>query len=157
MTELEKISLEDGEHSSERLRNWLGKRVLAIHNIDQLSDSQSTLQLVPTDLSDPNLYAISHRWNTAAHDDTVNCQVIINELGQTYYWDAAVQKGWFRWIRELGKENRDRMVWMDQICIPQKNSDFKMSQITLMGQLFSDATTVICGYNCAEIGEDNES
>ncbi len=156
--ELEQISLDDGEQSSERLKNWLGKRVLAIHNIDQLSDSQSTLQLFPTDLSDPNLCAISHRWNIAAQDGKVDCKVIINELGQTYHWRAPIQKGCFQWIRELGRENKDRVVWMDQICIPQKTAnDFKSSQISLMGQLFSDATTVICGYNCAEIGEDSAS
>eukprot|EP01040_Poterioochromonas_malhamensis_P004742 gene4742-5088_t len=159
-----RISLDDVKQSSERLKNWIGKRVLAIHNIDELSDSQSTLRLFPTELSDSNLCAISHRWNVATrnrHRKIVNCEIIIkdDQTGQTvtYHWDAVIQDGCFQWIRELGKENRDRVVWMDQICIPQNSTDFKNSQITFMGQLYSDATTVICGYNCAEVGEDSES
>ncbi len=142
---------------------WLGKRVLTIHNIDQLVDLQSELQLFPTELDDSNLFALSHLWDSSrknAAKKVVTCFVHVQDDEDQiilYRWDAVIQEGCFEWIREIGKDHPEGVVWMDQICLPQNNFSLINSQINFMGELFSEATTVICGYNCAEIGEDESS
>ena len=67
--------------------------------------------------------------------------------GECYYWFATVEYGVHVNLNAIPL-HRGGAVWMDQICIPQHSRIFKPTQIQTMGELYINATSVICGPNC---------
>eukprot|EP00735_Rhodelphis_limneticus_P011915 TRINITY_DN5080_c0_g1::TRINITY_DN5080_c0_g1_i1::g.24836::m.24836 TRINITY_DN5080_c0_g1::TRINITY_DN5080_c0_g1_i1::g.24836 ORF type:complete len:516 (-),score=108.72,HET/PF06985.6/3.3e-09,HET/PF06985.6/4.4e+02 TRINITY_DN5080_c0_g1_i1:67-1614(-) len=128
----------------------VGERILTLRKV-----SPDRVILAPTDFN-PKLYAISHRWNVGLLSHPAQCVVVIPERKQCYHWTATVQPGCHEYLQKIFDYDQQAQIWMDQLCIPQKVEKFKNSQVSFMGKLYSVATTVISGSNCATTEFDSE-
>lgn len=82
--------------------------------------------------------AVSHAWGSETVTSAVEIQDTDHQLFQlpiTPNLEIA--------LKQFRRPHDTRLLWIDQICINQVNAAEKSAQVVLMGQIFSNATTVL--------------
>lgn len=124
----------------------IGNRILAMKDFPGCN----VAVLVPREIAG-DLMAISHRWDSAKMTYKLLCIVDIGD-NTCYYWRSLVEFGLDKALLQI-PDSRGRL-WMDQLCIPQHVDSFKGSQIQFMGQLYTNAISVISGSNAVSSSID---
>ncbi|KAK4864329.1 hypothetical protein LT330_009856 [Penicillium expansum] len=88
----------------------------------------------------PDFEALSYTWGSCSEERTI----FVN--GQCFPVTPNLEEA----LLHLRQSHRARVVWIDAICIDQKNHSEKTFQIPLMGDIYSTASQVI-----AWLGESN--
>ncbi|KGO57237.1 Heterokaryon incompatibility [Penicillium expansum] len=88
----------------------------------------------------PDFEALSYTWGNCSEERTI----FVN--GQSFPVTPNLEEA----LRHLRQSHRARVVWIDAICIDQKNHSEKTFQIPLMGDIYSTASQII-----AWLGESN--
>ncbi|KAL8377643.1 hypothetical protein RB595_008368 [Gaeumannomyces hyphopodioides] len=90
--------------------------------------------------------ALSWSWGTREH----RYQVLIRKDDERYEKMASPDLVWA--LRFLRHPNRDRVLWIDALCIDQGNVEEKNHQVQMMSQIYSYASSV-----CVWLGLDDLS
>lgn len=91
----------------------------------------------------PSYEALSYVWGPQDNQVHLYCQAQILEIGLNLY--AALSR--------LRRTNRERILWVDKICICQDDLDERGHQVSLMSDIFSFASSVIVWLGEAEAGD----
>lgn len=111
-----------------------GIRILELLRFD-LSKGQLRGRLIPTRLSHrPNFSAISYAWGNGS----LNKSILLAED-----FSQPITETLFNGLKELSSSVNNMRVWVDSICINQKDQDEKAQQIRLMGRIYSQACQVV--------------
>ncbi len=93
-----------------------------------------TLSLYPASLQDkPNYEALSYTWGDSKKRKEIRCN------GQS----ATVPKNLYTALQNLRLPERHRTLWVDAICINQRDNSEKSSQIRIMPHIYQMAQTVL--------------
>jgi Heterokaryon incompatibility protein (HET) len=84
-------------------------------------------------LSKPAYEALSYVWGPQDHQFDLFCEGYSLKIGSNLH--AA--------LCHVRRTNRERILWIDRICICQEDIEERGHQVSLMGQIFSIATSVI--------------
>jgi len=96
-------------------------------------------------LGDPPPYqALSYTWGKAE-----NLILITVDLRQ-----AEVTQNLFCALKDIRKENEDVVLWVDAICINQKDDKEKSEQVQQMREIYSKASNTIAFLGLGWIGSD---
>lgn len=81
--------------------------------------------------------ALSYRWTPARSGKRILFNQRVIEIGQNLFdfLVAYLTQAW-------GKTRRERMLWIDQICIDQANIEERNSQVSVMNQIYKQAGRV---------------
>ncbi|KAI8937488.1 hypothetical protein NX059_005206 [Plenodomus lindquistii] len=85
---------------------------------------------------EPEYDALSHVWGTEAGNAFVY-------TGVDWRQTVAITSNLDVAIRHLRDREECRTLWIDALCIDQSTLEEKSSQVTMMGKIFSPATSVI--------------
>ena len=100
----------------------------------EFTDGAIRVQLVEMNIQDPQSYeALSYTWDAQKADRDITCHD--HPLAITANCAAA--------LRRLRHTIRNRMLWIDAICIDQYSNSEKNQQVPLMGQIYTKASKVI--------------
>ncbi len=94
---------------------------------------QGTLVTIPLGSDDHQYTALSYCWGPPAKTNIVVCDG--QELPITASLHSALQR-----LRSLGFAT----IWADAICIDQSNERERGMQVQIMGQIYKQATRVVC-------------
>lgn len=110
----------------------------------KLNQSSIHCKIIPHRLSHPFLYfeALSYTWGDAADQVTIFCGDASNEL--------QVTRNCYNAMLHLRLEDSLRLIWIDAICIDQKNTSERTAQVRMMGSIYQAADQVV-----VYIGEEN--
>jgi hypothetical protein len=111
------------------------------------NDSVRILELQPGQLHDtlkarllevglsnePTFSALSYCWGTAQFDTLLECD------GEALYITNSLAAA----LNHLRNDTRPLIIWIDQVCINQRDSSERSCQVQLMGQIYSSAHEVI--------------
>ncbi|RYP14302.1 hypothetical protein DL765_006467 [Monosporascus sp. GIB2] len=114
-------------------------RLLTVHPGSRTDDIHIELQGTPVDLDDEHLVsyeALSYTWGS--EDDPV--MVKFGPGGRLRY---PVTRNLADALPYLRYPDRARTIWIDAICIDQKNDGEKSIQVAMMGEVFQKASRVI--------------
>ncbi|OAG07356.1 uncharacterized protein CC84DRAFT_1088440, partial [Paraphaeosphaeria sporulosa] len=81
----------------------------------------------------PSYEAVSYCWGEPNLSHTLVCD------GQ---WTLGITANVDTMLRTLRKQNKTRYLWIDAICLNQKDNEEKRVQVGLMGDIFSEAAKV---------------
>ena len=79
--------------------------------------------------------ALSYEWGLNEHKPERRIQVNHQQFN--------VKHNLYRALKEIRHESRDRVLWIDALCIDQDNTQEKNHQVGLMRQIYSSAQTVL--------------
>jgi hypothetical protein len=114
-------------------------RLLDLHPLsDASSDIRCTIQQVKLE-DKPNYKALSYAWG----NPNVTFPILVDE--KRYHVTANCHAALYR-LREMGEIS----MWIDAICINQKDNAEKSTQIPLMKDIYSSAGEVIVWLGCSE-------
>jgi hypothetical protein len=108
-----------------------------------------TLEVRSLEDSDLDYEAISYCWSQGIGDaieDTWDFEVQCDEVA------INVPQNLGRALRRLRYRDTQRRLWMDSVCIDQRNVEEKNCQVARMGQIFATATRVVVW-----LGEQDEN
>jgi hypothetical protein len=118
-------------------------RLLQIHAGDW--EANVTLTIAQTCLkAAPPYEAISYTWGDGNDLQRIICGS--DDQG------ILVTKNCESVLRRLRRSNEDRLVWVDAICIDQNSIEERNAQVTMMGQIYQEASRVII-----DIGEESSN
>jgi len=86
---------------------------------------------LPKDVGD--YAALSYTWGS----ERKLCEIIINEM------EMIVTKNAYLALRDLRYPDKDRILWIDALCIDQQNKEEQAKQVQQMGSIYSKAERVI--------------
>lgn len=98
-------------------------------------DGPIQCQFVVSSLSDPmpSFVAISYSWGNPAHTEEITVEST----------PFGVTQNVLIMLEHLRRSEEDKLVWIDAICIEQKNIDERNVQLRLMRKIYSMATSII--------------
>lgn len=79
--------------------------------------------------------ALSYTWGSASNVKSI-------KIGQELS-DFSVTSNCFDALRRLRYEKKTRLVWIDALCINQKDGDERIKQVRIMGKIYSQARRVV--------------
>ncbi|RYN24920.1 hypothetical protein AA0112_g8877 [Alternaria arborescens] len=93
------------------------------------------VKVVSTNLGDAvNTYeATSYTWGDPTITRIISCN------GRNF----AVTTNAYQYLRRLRLEDKDRLLWMDSICINQADDGEKAQQVPMMGDIYQRARRVV--------------
>jgi hypothetical protein len=92
----------------------------------------------------PVFTALSYAWGDASK------RTLVEVNGSTLSITSALDSA----LRHLRLPDRERRLWIDQICINQADDDEKASQVQLMRQIYSQAENTVAWLGEARNGSD---
>jgi hypothetical protein len=95
--------------------------------------------LVTTLASAPAYESLSYVWGDALNPVTIHLQAPESDI----YHEHAVTQNCFAALQRLRYEDRPRTMWIDALCIDQSNIPEQSHQITLMSDIYSQASGVV--------------
>ncbi|PVH81130.1 HET-domain-containing protein, partial [Cadophora sp. DSE1049] len=101
------------------------------------SDSDTivcSLQLADLDVETCVYNALSYEWGVEGNSF---CSIILN--GE----ETPVRENLWRALRTLGDERSTGPIWIDALCINQKDDVERSSQVSQMGRIYQRASCVI--------------
>ncbi|OCL03044.1 hypothetical protein AOQ84DRAFT_271828, partial [Glonium stellatum] len=100
---------------------------------DPISCSVSQFRLTEDPDESPDFDTLSYSWDTDGGErKNIKCNGRVLEIRQNLY-DFLIR------FREL---NKDRHIWIDQLCIDQTNKEEQGFQVEIMGCIYNAADTV---------------
>lgn len=125
--------------SNSKLPNYRDIRVLDPHQGENLSgDLKCTIRRVALD-TDISYEALSYTWGDASQQSAIGCKGA--RLAITKPLETA--------LRYLRSTKSNLTLWVDAVCIDQKNLEERNQQVLLMRVIYSPARKVV-----AWIGEE---
>jgi hypothetical protein len=115
-------------------------RIVTIHPGRQDDPVSCTLEIY-TFAHAPRYEALSYCWGEEENLQPIRLQGV----------DWNVTPNLYRALKGLRKEKGSRVMWIDAVCINQKDKEEKSAQVPLMGFIYKNARQVI-----AWLGDDNE-
>lgn len=104
----------------------------------KFASSDIHIELSPIQLSDPPEFeAASYTWATKDGDSSISSSVFCEGTR------IMVTRNCVELLRTLRKEDTERTLWVDAICIDQTNLEERCYQITLMGEIYTKAVRVV--------------
>jgi hypothetical protein len=116
------------------LQHPQGIRLLHIKPASKAADIHLSITLEFLD-QDPTYEALSYTWGDPRKTESAICNEAGNTLSITQNCDAA--------LRRLRQEDRQRTVWIDQLCINQEDVLERNHQVQLMTKIYQQAKTVL--------------
>ncbi|OCK78244.1 hypothetical protein K432DRAFT_444772 [Lepidopterella palustris CBS 459.81] len=87
----------------------------------------------------PEYETVSYTWGGEDNDTSLCCPVFVGP-----YWDVLFQtKNCWEMLRFIRPWSGIRMVWVDALCINQKNIKERGEQVAKMGQIYKNCSRVI--------------
>lgn len=90
---------------------------------------------------DANYEALSYTWGSAPRDFPVTIVVGNGNAGQQSA--VCVGPSLYAGLRRLRHSDKERILWIDQLCINQDDKDEQSQQVLLMGDIYSKAQQTI--------------
>ncbi|KAH7402615.1 heterokaryon incompatibility protein-domain-containing protein [Pyrenochaeta sp. MPI-SDFR-AT-0127] len=94
--------------------------------------------------------AVSYTWATEDGDTSLSKQIACAYVGETETTDLMVTVNCASALRRLRDESHERTLWIDAICIDQRNRSERSHQVELMAEIYSNALQVL-----AYLGEED--
>ena len=124
---------EQGQHRYEKLGGDDSIRLLRLEPADT-DDEPLTGRLIHVRLSEPLQYeAISYAWGEAIFSANLDLS-----SGRVYITNSLAAA-----LRAFRQTSRPRYLWADALCINQQDIDEKNAQVALMGEIYSNASSVL--------------
>ena len=82
----------------------------------------------------PGFEALSYTWGESLHDEYVEVQDLIR---------IPITDNLARALRRLRHRTRPRDLWIDAVCVDQKNLEERSLQVAYMGEIYKRASRVI--------------
>ena len=111
-------------------------------------------------MTEANHEALSYVWDQKDSDQerdadsdlrwTVTCNVLRSKVPEEF----EVTKNLHSALRQLRYEDRERRLWIDQICINQKDKDEKAIQIGMMTRIYEESQIVLVWLGVADDTSD---
>ncbi|ETI21401.1 hypothetical protein G647_07748 [Cladophialophora carrionii CBS 160.54] len=98
----------------------------------------------------PSYEAISYTWGDAVDEEEI---IMGGEDGQSSR-KLRVRKNLYDCLKRLRQTTSARYLWVDAICIDQRNNDEKGAQVSIMGKIFSGAERVLVWLGEVDDGSD---
>jgi hypothetical protein len=118
----------------EPFSSWDNVRLLQIHAGDSNKRVATTLFQTPLGKAPP-YEAISYTWGDGIDTEEIICGPDKQKI--------CVGRNCALVLRRLRRLDEDRLVWIDAICIDQKNIPERNMQVSMMGQIYQTASRVI--------------
>lgn len=107
---------------------------------DQLDISLSIAPLTGPDI--PVFEALSYAWGTLEKFSEVTVRVMTSDP-ENFTFRLAVTENLYSALWHLRFTDRDRVLWVDAICIDQSNTEERSSQVSNMANVYRLASQVI--------------
>jgi hypothetical protein len=140
------MAAEDVDHKYEPLNNENTIRVLDLRSGSDDGHLRGELRHVSLSFSKvhqtvdrclpaecPHYEALSYVWGEAAFSRSMYCTT--GKIALTLNLEAA--------LKAMRYHDRDRIIWVDAICIDQSNVSERGHQVRLMGQIYANADRVL--------------
>jgi hypothetical protein len=102
-----------------------------------------TLHTISLD-DNPVFTAISYTWGEPGQTHSITCNGHKIGITSNLWWA----------LREASYFNEPELVWADQVCIDQSNTDERSSQVQLMGRIYRQASRVWVSLGKGHEGEE---
>lgn len=102
-------------------------------------------------IDNPGYEALSYTWGTINGDASL-CSTIYCDGGQ-----IKVTRNCEDALRRLRREDAERILWVDAICINQKNDEEKAHQVAFMGSIYQHAAQAVIWLGDASEAVDEET
>jgi hypothetical protein len=130
-----------GEYKYQHLNGERGLRLLKIKPASKVEDL--VCSLIHTTLKDETpYYALSYTWGSNVRNKAISCD------GMTLYVTENLRKALYR----VRQSDRERIIWIDGVCIDQGNVSERNAQVMLMKDIYLTAKEVLIW-----LGEECES
>ncbi|PVH78634.1 hypothetical protein DL98DRAFT_421844, partial [Cadophora sp. DSE1049] len=109
-------------------------RILILYGSDLSAprSGQAELRIVALDRY-PEYEALSYQWGTSSADQSI----VIDGQHKAITPNLALA------LHSLRHEMRERVLWVDAICINQRSTKEKSSQVQLMNRIYAEASEVL--------------
>jgi len=112
-------------------------RLLTLHPGTFSSEIRLSLDITPlTKVKTPLFEAVSYTWGSA--ENPVN--IFIGDSGRS---QLAVTQNLAEALPRLRYQDRPRVLWIDAVCVDQKNLEERSQQVNRMADIFSKASKVL--------------
>ncbi|KAH7078795.1 heterokaryon incompatibility protein-domain-containing protein [Paraphoma chrysanthemicola] len=143
-------SLASTAYRYKHLNYELGQEIRLVNLYPAVGDQSSdiTCSIIHVNLTDePAFEAVSYTWADSTGDASLCRTVYCN--GKT----IAVTKNCEAALRRFRQKGRNRLLWIDAICIDQNNTAERNHQVRLMASIYSSAVQVLAflGPTSAEV------
>ncbi|OQR91223.1 hypothetical protein ACHHYP_04866 [Achlya hypogyna] len=103
-----------------------------------ISVGDATIVCTRSDIS-ASVHAISHRWQDRKGTTTYTVKC---DAETPYSCELLPQEAenLCQYVEQLGPG-----IWLDYVCIDQSSNDDKVAQVTIMGKIYANATSVVLG------------
>ncbi|OCT45078.1 hypothetical protein CLCR_05995 [Cladophialophora carrionii] len=98
----------------------------------------------------PSYEAISYTWGEALDEE----EIIMGEEGGQSSRKLRIRKNLYDCLKRLRQTTTSRYLWVDAICIDQRNNNEKGAQVSIMGKIFSGAERVLVWLGEVDDGSD---
>ncbi|KAK0129224.1 hypothetical protein ONS95_001159 [Cadophora gregata] len=132
----------------------------------KLPDSTSTSFYTPLDISKSQIRLIHIRPRSGSDSNTIICTLQLADLDDetcvydalSYEWgvetdnppliilngqETPIRENLWQALRTMGSKQSNLPIWIDALCINQKNDVERSSQVSMMGQIYQRASCVI--------------
>lgn len=93
---------------------------------------------------------LRYTWATEDGDSSLAKRISCAYVGETETTDLLVTVNCASALRRLRDQSHERILWIDAICIDQRNSSERSHQVELMAEIYSNASQVL-----AYLGEED--
>ncbi|KAI1453490.1 heterokaryon incompatibility protein-domain-containing protein [Annulohypoxylon moriforme] len=111
-------------------------RLLTVHPGSETDPIHLELLPEPVDLRHTTYEALSYVWGS--EDD-----LVVVKFGRRGVANLFITQNLAEALMHLRYPDRPRTIWIDAICINQMDNAEKSTQVAMMGQIYSNATSVI--------------
>ncbi|KAI1269550.1 heterokaryon incompatibility protein-domain-containing protein [Xylariaceae sp. FL1019] len=127
------------------LRNDLEEiRVLHLYPMSQGDEVRCSLEYVSLQNETlPSFEAVSYCWGDQSRHEKVKLVTTEASGNESFDSDLTVTESLYYALKGLRDVNSIRMLWVDAICINQRDIDERNNQVSLMRQVYSRAKRVV--------------
>jgi hypothetical protein len=108
-------------------------RVLVLHSGERGSPVKCSLQHSNLRSEKSSLEALSYVWGSPTVTNEITCDERRKKVGRNLY-DA---------LERLRLPDKDRILWVDALCINQSDNKEKTQQVRIMGEIYKRARRVL--------------
>ena len=124
------------------------------------SDIRISISLQEFDLSDaPSFKALSYTWGPAYHDflseEILDPRPVFSHVVLWNGQEFPVTQNLYEALRHLIERGIDDWLWIDAICINQKDVGERGIQVALMGKIYSSAEEVLVWLGATQKGAED--
>lgn len=127
------------QYTYESLPNTDSIRLLFVEPVmDHADEIRCSLRSFPIS-RESEYQALSYSWGMDDGDDSICEQIIVD--GRS----LGVTRNLFEGLRRIfARDQFQKPIWIDAVCIDQNNVEERSSQVARMGEIFSNAGKVLC-------------